>query len=103
MGWQRTNILAQESEATNSTVQLVIERLIGSIGDIKVSYSTVIAKTNGSLNEKPALPNQDFLPVMSEVLMAAGVNVTNISIHVIHVSFEHDLNIRMAGFLLKMN
>lgn len=86
VGWQRTNLLAQESEATNSTVQLIIERQLGSIGDIKVLYSTREATTNASAIEKPAVPNQDFVPVTSEVIMADGVNMTNISIHVIHVS-----------------
>ncbi len=89
VGWQRTIILAQESEATNSSVQLVIERQLGSIGDIKVLYGTVRAKTNGSVNERPAVPNQDFIPVSGEVLMADGMNMTNISIHVIHVSFQN--------------
>ena len=87
LGWQRTVVLAQESEATNSTVQLSIERQLGTIGDIKVSYSTFRATTNGSVNEKPAVPNEDFIPVSSEVLLQDGVNMTNISVHVIHVSF----------------
>ena len=101
VGWQRTIILAQESEATNSSVQLVIERQLGSISDIKVLYSTVRAKTNGSVNERPAVPNQDFIPVSSEILMADGVNVTNISIHVIHVSSEKIYNAKlMAPFTL---
>lgn len=86
VGWQRTNVLAQESEATNSTIQLVIERQQGSIGDIKVLYSTVVAETNHSVNERAAKPNQDFIPVSGEILMADGLNMTNISIHVIHVS-----------------
>jgi hypothetical protein len=104
VGWQRTIILAQESEATNSTVQLVIERQLGSISDIKVLYSTVRAKTNGSVNERPAVPNQDFIPVSSEILMADGVNVTNISIHVIHVSSEKIYNAKLtkARFILEM-
>lgn len=88
VAWQRTNILAQESEAINSTIQLVIERQLGSIGEIKVLYSTVTAITNDSDNERPAKPNEDFIPVSGEVLMADGVNMTNISIHVIHVSSE---------------
>ena len=88
VGWQRTNILAQESEAINSTIQVVIERQSGSIGDINVFYSTVTAKTNRSINERPAKPNEDFIPVSGEILMADGVNMTNISIYIIHVSSE---------------
>ena len=92
VGWQRTIVLAQESEATNSTAQLVIERLRGEIGDIKVSYSTLMAKINSSANERPAVPNLDFIPVTGEIVMADGDNLTNISIHVIHVSFENLLD-----------
>ena len=88
VGWQRTNVLAQESEAINSTIQLVIERQQGSIGDIKVLYSTVAAETNHSVNERAAKPNQDFIPVSGEILMVDGLNMTNISIHVIHVSYK---------------
>lgn len=86
VGWLRTIVIAQETEATNNTVRLLVERRAGVIGDIKVSFSTVMARTNVSVNERPALPGKDFIPVSDEVLMANGVNLTNISIRVIHVS-----------------
>lgn len=85
VGWRRTVVLAQESEAINSTVQLVVERRQGSLGDIAITYETIQAASNSSTNEKPAVPYQDFIPVANQIVMADGVNFTTIYVNVIHV------------------
>lgn len=85
VGWMRTVALAQESEAINSTIQLLIERKGGTLGDIKVHYGTVKANHNDSVNEKPAVPWHDYVPVSDEIVIAHGINMTNISLQVIHV------------------
>ena len=92
-------MLTQESEAINSTVQLVIERLLGTFGDIEISYRTVEARSNSSFNERPAVPYQDFIPGANRIVMADGVNISTISINVIHVRLMMLLNYYNYEFL----
>lgn len=86
ISWRNAVVISQEEGPKNVTLSLFIMRQFGLIGDIVVAYETVQLSSIANDDERAAVPGVDFTAVKSTVDIPAGVNSTQITLDVTHVS-----------------
>ena len=84
--WDKTLIISQEMGPKNVSLTLTIVRQYGLIGGVVVSYETVQAQVLSNSDDRAAQPGLDFQVKKSDVVITAGVNSTQITLDIMHVS-----------------
>ena len=86
ISWKNSLIISQENGPKNVTVSVSIMRQFGLIGDLVVAYETVQLSSVANNDEQPAVPGVDYKAVTSTVDILAGMNSTQITLDISHVS-----------------
>ena len=86
ISWKEALVISQEDGPRNVTLSVYIMRQFGLIGDIAVSYETVQLESVGNSDERVAVAGVDYKAVRSTVDIPAGVNSSQITLDVMHVS-----------------
>lgn len=86
ISWKSALVISQEDGPKNATLSVYIMRHFGLIGDIAVSYETVQLSSAANNDEQAAVPGVDYKAVRRTVDIPAGVNSTQITLDVTHVS-----------------
>ena len=83
--WKNRLEITTEETESNSTALLVISRLRGSLGDIRISYETTQA-SRVAQKERIAVAGVDYFSKKDSVLMRQGSSEALVFIKVRHVS-----------------
>ena len=86
ISWKNSLIISQENGPKNVTLSVSIMRQFGLIGDLVVAYETVQNSNFANDDEQPAVPGVDYKAVTSTVDILAGMNSTQITLDISHVS-----------------
>ena len=88
ISWKNTLIISQEDGPKNTSLSVYIMRQFGLIGDVVVSYETVQLSSVAHDDEREAMPGVDYQAVRGTVEIPAGLNLTQITLDVTHVSLD---------------
>lgn len=91
ISWKQALVISQEDGPTNVTLSVYIMRQFGLIGDIVVSYETVQLASVANGDERVAVAGVDYKAVRSTVDIPDGVNSTQITLDIMHVSWVMNL------------
>lgn len=86
ISWRTALVISQEDGPKNVTLSVYIMRQFGLIGDIVISYETVQLSSVVHNDEQAAVPGVDYKALRSTVEIPTGVNSTQITLDVAHVS-----------------
>ena len=100
ISWKSALVISQEDGPKNATLSVYIMRQYGLISDIVVSYETVQLSSVANNDERVAVSGIDFKAVRSTVDIPAGVNSTEITLDVTHVSYSLGEGLCEYPFLL---
>ena len=91
ISWKQALVISQEDGPKNVTLSVYIMRQFGLIGDIVVSYETVQLASVANRDERVAVAGVDYKAVRSTVDIPDGVNSTQITLDIMHVSWVMNL------------
>ena len=86
ISWKNSLIISQDNGPKNVTLSVSIMRQFGLIGDLVVAYETVQLSSVANNDDQPAVAEVDYKAVTSTVDILAGMNSTQITLDISHVS-----------------
>lgn len=81
----------------NIIVNLMIQRLLGVQGVVRVNYSSIIG--NGIFNVRIVVENEDYVFIMGFVMFSEGQKYVNVSLMVLDDNVFEDVEIVMVNLI----